>query len=192
MSELATEPAPAVASRRQYLREQLPGVLREDPEGVGLSYLAALETVLDPITAILDGLSAYVDPQLAPADALDLVAAWLGEEVDESWPIDRRRALVAEAVPLAGVRGTKAGLERALELAFPDLPLRVEDGGCVRIASRGGGGRIRGEAKVLVYCDTPLEEPAARSLRQAIERLVPVHVRFELHVLERRHDEGDN
>lgn len=183
--------APAVASRRGYLREQLPGVFRDDPEGIGLGYLAALEAVLDPIIAVLDALPAYVDPSLAPPAMLDMLAAWLGETLDESGPPDRRRSLLANALPLARRRGTKAGLERALELAFPDLPLRVEGGGGVRVGRKPENGRITGGPEVIVYCDTPLDEPTQRSVARVIEQLKPVHVPSRLRVLPRREGEHD-
>jgi phage tail-like protein len=182
--------APSVASGRAYLRDQLPGVFREDPEGVGLGYLAALETVLDPIVAILDALPAYLDPWLAPPALLDLLAAWLGEALDDSWPLDRRRRLVAEALPLARRRGTRTGLEAALELAFPDLPLRVEDGGGVRVPTKGDRPRITAGPRFIVHCDTPLDESTERAVARLVRRLKPVHVRSELRAVARR-GEGD-
>jgi phage tail-like protein len=182
--------APPVASGRAYLRSELPGVFRDDPDGIGLGYLEALEAVLDPIVAVLDALPAYVDPWLAPPALLDLLAAWLGEPLDETWPLDRRRRLVAETLPLARRRGTKAGLEAALELAFPDLPLRVEDRGEVRVRAKGEAGRITDTPEFIVYCDTPLDEPIQRAVARLIERLKPAHVRSHLRVLARRR-EGD-
>ena len=63
---------------------------------------------------------------------LGLMAAWLGVELDESWPEDRQRELVKRQAELARRRGTRRGLEEALQIAFPDLPLRVEEDGGVR------------------------------------------------------------
>jgi phage tail-like protein len=172
--------APSVASRRAYLRDQLPGVFRDDPHGVGLAYLSALETVLDPIVAILDSLPAYLDPWLAPSQLVDLLAAWLGEGLDDAWPLDRRRRLVAEALPLARRRGTRSGLQAALELAFPDLPMRVEDGGGVGVQTKGDGPRVTGTPEVVIHCDAPLDESTGRAVTRLVERLKPVHVRSEL------------
>jgi phage tail-like protein len=156
--------APSVSSSRAYLRDQLPGVFRDDPEGVGLGYLEALETVLDPIFAVLDSLPAYVDPWLAPSALVELLAAWLGEALDQSWSLERRRRLVAEALPLARRRGTRAGLEAALELAFPDLTMRVEDA----------------PGEVVVHSDAPLDETARQAVERLVDRLKPVHVRAEV------------
>jgi phage tail-like protein len=156
--------APSVSSSRAYLRDQLPGVFRDDPEGVGLVYLEALETVLDPIFAVLDSLPAYVDPWLAPPALVELLAAWLGEALDQSWSLERRRRLVAEALPLARRRGTRAGLEAALELGFPDLTMRVEDA----------------PGEVVVHCDAPLDETARHAVERLVDRLKPAHVRSEV------------
>jgi phage tail-like protein len=156
--------APSVSSARAYLRDQLPGVFRDDPEDVGLGYLEALETVLDPIFAVLDSFPAYVDPWLAPPAVVDLLAAWLGEALDQSWSLERRRRLVAEALPLARRRGTRAGLEAALALAFPDLTMRVEDA----------------PGEVVVHSDTPLDETARHAVERLVDRLKPVHVRAEV------------
>jgi|Tabmets5t2r1_1033131.scaffolds.fasta_scaffold05858_2 phage tail-like protein len=182
--------APPAASSRAYMRDQLPGIFHDPPNGVGLQFVAALEAVLDPIVAVLDALPAYVDPWLAPPAMLDLLAAWLGEPLDESWPLERRRRVVAETLPLARRRGTKAGLEAALELAFPHLPLRVEDRGEVRVGAEGGEARITNPPEFIVYCDTPLDEPTQRAVARVIERLKPAHVRSRLRVLGRRR-EGD-
>jgi phage tail-like protein len=156
--------APSVSSSRAYLRGQLPGVFRDDPDGFGSDYLEALESVLDPIFAVLDSLPAYVDPWLAPPALLELLAAWLGESLDQSWSLERRRRLVAEALPLARRRGTRAGLEAALALAFPDLTLRVEDA----------------PGEVVVHCDSRLDEPQQHAVARLVERLKPVHVRSEV------------
>jgi phage tail-like protein len=182
--------APSVASCRAYLRDQLPGVFRDDPQGIGLAYLEALETVLDPMVAILDSLPAHLDPWLAPPALLDLLAAWLGEDLDDSWPLERRRRMVAQALPLARRRGTRAGLQAALELAFPDLSLRVEDGGGVSVPTKGDGRRIAGSPEVVVHCDAPLDESTERAVARLVERLTPVHVRSELRAGAQR-GEGD-
>src|SRR5437588_3522917 len=86
---VSDETTPPVASARAYLREGLPAIY-QDPDGnFGLRFLGGLETLLDPIVGTLDVLHAYVDPDLAPRDWLELLAAWLGVQVDESWPDER-------------------------------------------------------------------------------------------------------
>src|SRR5215213_8693219 len=120
---------PAVASERAYLRGGLPAVYQDGD--FGMRFVGALEAVLDPIVAMIDALPAHFDPDHAPRDVLGLLAAWLGIELDESQPMPERRRLVTQAAELSRRRGTVRGLELALSLAFPGLPLRVEDNGGV-------------------------------------------------------------
>src|SRR3954470_13962618 len=120
---------PEVVSSRGYLRQGLPAIYTE--EDFGMRFVGALEAVLDPIVAILDGLSAHFDPDLAPRNILDLLSAWLGVDFDESQTISARREKIRQAAELGRRRGTVVGLELALSLSFPSLPLRVEDEGTV-------------------------------------------------------------
>ena len=68
---------------------------------------------------------------------LGVLANWLGLEVDEAWPIERKRELVRRGDELARRHGTRAGLELTLKIAFPEHPLRVEDSGGVTWQGRG-------------------------------------------------------
>ena len=73
-----------------------------------MRFVGALEAVLDPIVAVLDALPAHFNPDHAPRDVLDLLAAWLGVELDESQPLRERRELVRQAAELSRRRGTRA------------------------------------------------------------------------------------
>ena len=92
MVQLASGPkeTPPVASSRAYLRGGLPAVYQDGD--FGMRFVGALETVLDPIVAMLDALPAHFDPDHAPRDVLDLLAAWLGVELDESQTLARSGA----------------------------------------------------------------------------------------------------
>jgi len=169
---------PAVASSRAYLRGALPAMYQDGD--FGMRFVGALESVLDPIVAVIDALPAHFNPDHAPRDVLDLLAAWLGVEVDESQPIKERRRLVRESAELSRRRGTVRGLELALELAFPRLPLRVED----------SGGVIYGDDKTLesssssfvVYCDKPIAETTQAAVARCIEHYKPVQCTYRLRV----------
>jgi phage tail-like protein len=174
------QPAPATASRRAYLRAGLPAIYRDG--ALAMRFVEGLETLLDPVVTLLDSLDHHFDADLAPADLLGLMAAWLGVELDESWPEDRKRELVRRAGELHRMRGTRAGLELALSIAFPDTPIRIEDRGGVTWSrsADGAGPRPAPEVAFVVYCDVPLEEPAV--LAQAVEQLRPVHVPWRLRI----------
>jgi phage tail-like protein len=169
---------PAVASSRAYLRGGLPAMYQDGD--FGMRFVGALEAVLDPIVAVIDALPAHFNPDHAPRDVLNLLAAWLGVEVDESQPIKERRRLVRESAELSRRRGTVRGLELALELAFPKLPLRVED----------NGGVTWGDAQALesspssfvVYCDKPIPETTQAAVARCIEQYKPVQCTYRLRV----------
>jgi phage tail-like protein len=143
-----------------------------------MEFVGALETLLDPLVATLDALPQHFDPDLAPRNLLELMAGWLGVELDESWPDERRRELVRRAGDLARRRGTRAGLELALSIAFPDLPLRIEDAGGVVTAGAPEELPPATPPSFIVYCDQPLAEPA--HLARMIEFMKPVHVSYRL------------
>jgi phage tail-like protein len=177
---LSDDRTPPVASARGYLRNGLPAIYQEGD--FGLRFVAGLETLLDPIVATLDVLPEYFHPDLAPSDVLDLLAAWLGLAVDESWPDERRRHALRLAAELGRRRGTRSGLELVLNVAFPDLPLRVEDGGKVSWTTDPDGAAEPGPSTFVVYCDTPLEDSRQAAVARVIEHAKPVHIGYRLRV----------
>jgi phage tail-like protein len=174
--------SPAVASAREYLRKGLPAVFQENDFGV--RFVGALETVLDPVVAMLDSLPAHVTPELAPEDLLDLLAQWLGLEPEESWPLERRRELVRRAGDLGRRHGTKAGLEATLRIVFPEHPLRVEDSGKVTWSTDDAETKPseKPAAGFIVYCDAPLDEQELAAVSRLIEQVKPVNVPYKLRV----------
>lgn len=105
----------------------LPAVYQDDPFAERLT--AGFDDVLAPVLATLDCLPDYFDPRLAPEDFVEWLASWVGIELDDGWPIERRRAVVATAVEMYRMRGTVVGLRANLE---------VLTGGRVEIADSGG------------------------------------------------------
>src|ERR1700742_1547540 len=125
MIHMASGPkeTPPVASTRAYLRNGLPSLYQDGD--FGMRFVGALEELLDPIVAILDGLDAHFDPNFAPPDILNLLAAWLGVDLDETQDIKHQREMVLRSAELGRRRGTVKGMELALKLHFPEVPMRV-------------------------------------------------------------------
>ena len=96
------------------LIDSLPGIYQED-EIVRL-LTGVFDDALAPVLSTIDNVPAYLDPALAPDDFLDWLAGWVGILPDETWPVERRRALVALAVQLYRKRGTAAGLAMHVRL----------------------------------------------------------------------------
>ena len=174
------EPGPPSASARAYMRESLPAVFREND--FAMRFVGALETVLDPIVATLDALPAYVDPKLAPADMVEVMAAWLGIELDESMDDATRRELVLQSAEATRWRCTLQGLEMALRLTFPDLPLRVEDEGGVVFTRDASSDPAPAANRFIVYCDAPIAAARQAVVARVIEEQKPLHVAYRLRV----------
>jgi phage tail-like protein len=181
MIQLASGPkeTPPVASSRAYLRGGLPAVYQEGD--FGMRFIGALETLLDPIVAVLDALPAHFSADHAPRDILDLLSAWLGVDLDESQTPAQRREMVRQAAELGRRRGTRAGMELALSLMFPKLPLRVEDLGGVRTDPPEEGMKAA-SATFIVYCDKPIAEDQQAAVARCIEQYKPVHTTYRLRV----------
>jgi len=170
---------PPVASSRAYLRSGLPAVYQESD--FGMRFIGALEELLDPIVAVLDALPAHFDPDHAPRDILSLLAAWLGVDLDESQEIRHQREMVRRAADLGRKRGTVAGLELALGLAFPNVPLRIEDQGGVRW-SLDQHPVDAPPPSFIVYCDKPVQEEVQAGIARCIEQHKPVGTSYRLRV----------
>lgn len=176
----ADEGAPGIVSHRAYLRSGLPALYQEGD--FGTRFVGAFELVLDPILGVLDCLPAYVRADLAPRDVLELLAAWLGIDVDESWSEEVRRRLVRHAAELSRRRGTKQGLQLMLSIAFPDLPLRVEDEGSVTWGTDPNAPHKSKDPLFYVYCDQQVREDVLATIARVIEQSKPVHVGYKLRV----------
>jgi len=170
---------PPVASGRAYLRSGLPAVYQESD--FGMRFIGGLEELLDPIVAVLDGLPAHFDPDHAPRDILSLLAAWLGVDLDESQEIRHQREMVRRAADLGRKRGTVAGMELALSLAFPNVPLRIEDQGGVRW-SLDQHPVDAPPPSFVVYCDKPVGEDVQAGIARCIEQHKPVGTSYRLRV----------
>lgn len=177
---VGSDPPPASVSGRRYLRDNLPGIYGESDFGMRL--VSAFEEVLDPLVAVLDNLPEHFDPVYAPRDVLDLLTGWLGLEHDEARSGEERRQILRRAPELMRLRGTKAGLELALELAFPGVPFRVQDGGAVTWSLDGEEPAAAEPPAFVVYCDVPLSEARLGAVARLIDQSKPAHVTYRLRV----------
>jgi phage tail-like protein len=105
----------------------LPGLYQEDE--FTQRFISAFDDVLAPVISTIDNFPAYLDPALTPDDFLDWLAGWVGVLLDETWPIERRRAFVSVAAQLYRTRGTAAGLAAQVRLLTAGVVQIVESGG---------------------------------------------------------------
>ena len=147
-----------------------------------MRFVGALEELLDPIVAVLDGLHYHFDPNHAPPDILELLAAWLGVDLDETQDI-KPPARDGRCGPRSSSRrrGTVRGIELALKLHFPEVPMRVEDNGGVIWHGRPGP-EEKPSSSFIVYCDIPVDETVQAAIARCIEQYKPVHSTYRLRV----------
>jgi phage tail-like protein len=177
---VGSDPPPPAVSGRRYLRDNLPSVYSDGDFGMRL--VSGFELLLDPLVAALDNLPDHFDPVYAPRDVLDLLTEWLGLEHDEARSGEERREIVRSAPELMRRRGTRAGLELALKLAFPGVPFRVEDGGAVTWALNLDEAEPSDRPAFVVYCDVPLSKARLGAVARLIEQAKPAHVSYRLRV----------
>jgi phage tail-like protein len=94
--------------------DHLPAAFRQDPF-VG-DFLQAFQTVLDGLQAAIEGVVDYLDPMTTDAEFLPWLSGWVALTLRADWDVATRRGFLQQIVPLYRLRGTRAGLQRMLEL----------------------------------------------------------------------------
>jgi len=163
------------------LADLLPGVYLEDELACGIT--RGLDTVLAPVFLTLDCLDAYVAPALAPEDFLPWLASWLGVPLVETWPVERKRDVVATAVARHRDRGTRHGLQAELELLT---------GGVVQVHDSGGtvwsddpAVESPGDPAPFLQVDVWVADPGSvdeELLTATVRRIRPAHLPFTVTV----------
>jgi phage tail-like protein len=171
---------PQPVSARGYLRGHLPAMYAE--EDFAMRLVSAFEAVLDPLVATLDNLPEHFEAAYAPRDVLELLTDWLALERDELRSGEERRRIVQRAPELMRLRGTKAGVALALELAFPGIPFRIEDAGGVTWSLDPNAAWKEAPSSFVIYCDMPLPEDRLAAVARLIEQAKPAHVAYRLRV----------
>ncbi len=121
----------AVAPRLSYL-SYLPAVFgrRDADTPVGSTFLerflAMFESRLTRVEERFELVARWLNPRAADDEWLAFVASWFALILDASWPRARRAALLAQIVELYRLRGTRAGLERTVELYTGHRPQLLE------------------------------------------------------------------
>jgi phage tail-like protein len=177
---IGADPAPQPVSARGYLRGHLPAMYADGD--FGMRWVSAFESVLDPLVATLDNLADHFDPAYAPRDVLEQLSDWLALERDELRSGEERRRIVQRAPELMRLRGTTAGLELALELAFPGVPFRIEDKGGVTWSLDPDADGEEATVSFVVYCDRALPENRLAAVARLIDQAKPAHVAYRLRV----------
>lgn len=167
------------------LRQRLPGVLQDD-EFIQ-RFVTAFDDAYAPIFASLDSLTCYFDPHLAPRDFLDLLATWVGVELDDSWSLEQRRAVIAGAALVHRRRGTVRGIQEALSVGLGAEVDVKDSGGCTW--SQTPGGTVPGASPPQVAVRIRVADPRSidpRRVDALLGATKPAHVTHTILIADRR------
>ncbi|MCB8951973.1 MAG: phage tail protein I [Ardenticatenales bacterium] len=106
-------PPPGLTHHSERLLNYLPAIYHTD---FMARFLGIFESILTPIEWTVDNFDLYLGPSSAPADFLPWLANWYAMSFDTSWSETQRRAFLAEAYDLYARRGTRAALQRVLQI----------------------------------------------------------------------------
>ena len=163
--------ADALPSTRP-LASYLPAMLQADEFCV--RFTRGLDPVIAPVLATIDNLDAYLDPWLTPPDFLDWLAGWFGLELDATWPEERRRALVANALELARWRGTVVGLALLVQL-YTGAEGEIDDGGQVAASDDPDAGLPGRRVQTVTVRYRPGPDVDVGRLERLVRDAVPAH-----------------
>jgi phage tail-like protein len=159
----------------------LPGLYQEDELADALT--RAFDDVIAPIISTLDNMDSYLDPALTPDDFLDWLAGWVGLLPDETWPIERRRALVAVAVDLYRSRGTANGLAMHVRLLTAGEVAVADSGGSVWSTTPGTAAPGDGSYSVTVKVKPPKKGGVDKARVEALVAAAkPAHVTHQVEI----------
>ncbi len=183
----------AVKANAEYLR-YLPELYNYD-DFIN-RFLMMFESFWKPINQQISGGENYYDPDLTPDSFLEWLASWVGMEIDETFPRERVRDLIKNAIPFYHSRGTAESLRFFLEMY---------SGGKVEVKERKAHNMVIGASMglgdgialgmdnkpntVLVSMTVPLteltrtgftKEKYAKKIKSFIRNIVPAHTVFSL------------
>jgi len=79
-------------------------------------FLMLFESFLEPVSAQVNAIDNYFDPDLTPAEFLPWLASWIGISWDVPITDERKRVLLRKSLQLFQSRGTKDALKEFLEI----------------------------------------------------------------------------
>ena len=163
------------------LADTLPGLLRADRFAESLC--ASFDEVLAPVLLSLDGFPAYLDLGTAPEDMVEWLGQWLGITVDPNAAPAQQRNLLKSAGELHMRRGTKRGLELAVQAEF-GVPVQVVETGASSWSTEPGG-QLPGEpvpAVVVVARPRAGQEVDVERLDALVNAIKPAHIQHRVQV----------
>lgn len=166
------------------LGDALPALFQED--GFTQRFMSAFDASLAPVFATLDNLPAYFDPWLAPPDFLEWLGSWFGLALDDTWTIERRRAVLANAYQFYRMRGTAKGLKAQVEIFTGGIAEIIDTGGVA--TSTKAGEALPGSPNFALMVRVTVDDPTAINMTRLDELVAnakPAHVTHKVQVVKR-------
>lgn len=201
----------SAANRVSSLLSSLPGIFQEDRQGRTPNFLGrfllgfeklllglgdpgehGLEEVIAKLYRFFEPGERLAEGERAPADFLPWLAGWLALTLREDWDEQRKRNLIANAVQLYRLRGTKKGVEEFVRV-YTVLGVRIDELNTpfqIGVHSTvgqdtyvGGGAPFFFRVTVLLPVADPDEIRRQREVARAIVDLQkPAHTHYTLEV----------
>ena len=159
-------------------------------------FLMMFESFWKPINQQISMGESYYDPDLTPDVFLEWLASWVGMQIDETFPRERVRDLIKNAIPFSRTRGTAESLRFFLEM-YSGGHVEVSErkahnmvlGGQMGIGDGLALGKDNKPNMVLVSMTVPSSELERtgftkqkynRKIKSFIREIVPAHTDFSL------------
>src|SRR5438132_1178494 len=161
-----------------------PAHFQED--GFTQRFMSAFDAALAPIFATMDNLPTYFDPWLTPPDFLEWLGSWFGLALDDSWSVERRRAVLAAAFEFYRMRGTVKGLKAQIETLTGGTVEIIDTGGIA--TSTTAGEALPGSPNFALMVRVAVDDPAAINatrLDALVAAAKPAHVTHKVQLVKR-------
>lgn len=159
-------------------------------------FLMMFESFWKPISQQITQGENYFDPNLTPDVFLNWLGTWVGMEVDETFPRERVRELIKNAIPFYHSRGTAESLRFFLEL-YSGGNVEIKErkahnmtlGGVMGLGDGIALGMDNKPNSVVVSMTVPsseltrtgfTKEKYAKKIKSFIKNIVPAHTVFSL------------
>jgi phage tail-like protein len=173
--------------------EYLPSLYQDD-EFMG-QFLLIFEDIMGPLENSVNNLFMFFDPEITTEEMLQWLGSWLGLAMDTSWPLERRRELVKNAVELYRWRGTRKGLMEYLRIYTGNTPdifeyiqgMSLDADNRLGVNTKLGSSGTGHHFTVIVYTGGD-ETVSIDTVREIIDSQKPAHT---VYTLQTRNERGE-
>jgi phage tail-like protein len=158
--------------------------------GVGDATQPGLEETISRLYRYFEPSAVLAEGERAPKDFLPWLAGWIALTLRDDWDEQRQRDLIAKAVPLYRMRGTKRGIEEFVRI-YSRLSVSVDEFATsfqVGVHSRvGTNTRLDGGPPFYFHVKVAVPNAGDRDAQRAVISAVldlqkPAHTRYTLDV----------